>query len=106
MLFDRYLIGCGPIHVTPQSVGPGGFHLVLGLLPVAGGAVVVESDWMKTVQTAVGSHIPECLPLRAPAVLLAAAVLFFIGIDVLAIELAGHKGYDGGEFFDLCLHQS
>ncbi len=103
-MFDRYLIGCGPIHVTPQSVRPGGFRLVLGLLPVAGGAVVVGSDWMKTVQTEVGSHIPECLPLRVPAVLLTAAVLFFIGIDVLAIELAGHEGYGGGEFFDLCLH--
>jgi hypothetical protein len=98
LLFDRYLVGCGPIHVTPQSVGPGGFRLGLGLLPVAGGAVVVESNWMKTMQTAVGSHIPECLSLRAPVVLLAAAMLFFIGIDVLAIELAGHEGYDGGEF--------
>ncbi len=79
---------------------------MLGLLPVAGGAVVVEFDWIKTEQTAVGSHIPECLPLRDPAVLLAAAVLFFIGIDVLAIDLADHEGYGGGEFFDLCLHQS
>ncbi len=106
MLFDRYPIGCGPIHVTPQSVGPGGFRLVLGLLPVAGGDVVVDSNWMKTVQTAAGSHIPECLPMRVPAGLLAAAVLFFIGIDVLAIELAGHEGYGGGEFFDLCLNRS
>ncbi len=98
MLFDRHPIGCGPIHVTPQSVGPGGFRLVLGLLPVAGGAVVVKSDWMKTVRIAVGSHIPSFLHLRAPAVLLATAVIFFIGIDVLAIELADHEGNGGGEF--------
>ncbi len=87
MLFDRYLIGCGPIHVTPQSVGPGGFRLVLGLLPVAGGVVVVESDWIKTVQTAVGSHIPECLPLRAPAVLLAAACSSLLGLMFLPLNL-------------------
>ncbi len=105
-MFDCYPIGCGPIHVPPQSVGPGGFYLVLGLLPVAGGAVVVESNWMKTVQTAVGFHILECLPLRVPAVLLAATVIFFIGIDVLAIELAGHEGDGGGELFDLCLQRS
>jgi hypothetical protein len=105
-LIDHYPLGCRPIHVTPQSVGPGGFHLVLGFLPVAGGAVMVESDWMKTVQTAVGSRILEFLHLRAPAVLLAAAVIFFIGIDVLAIEHAGQEGDGGAEFFDLCLHQS
>ncbi len=97
-MFNRYPIGCGPIHVTPQSVGPGGFRLVLGLLPVAGGSVVVKSDWMKTVRTAVGSHIPAFLHLRVPAVLHAATVIFFIGIDVLTIELAGHEGDGGGEF--------
>ncbi len=48
---------------------------------------MVESDWMKTVQTAVGSHIPECLPLRVPAVLLAAAVIFFIGLMFLPLNL-------------------
>ncbi len=106
MLFGRYPPGCGPIHVTPQSVETGGFCLVLGFLPVAGSAVVVESNWIKTVQTAVGSHIPECLHLSVPTVLLAFAVIFFIGIDVLAIELAGHESNGGGEFFDLCLHQS
>jgi hypothetical protein len=31
--------------------------------------------------------------------------IFFIGIDVLTIELAGYEGNGSGKFLDLCLHQ-
>jgi len=52
-------LGVGPIHVVLESVAPCSFTLVLGLFLDAGHAVVFDSNWMKTMQAAVSSHVPE-----------------------------------------------
>ena len=104
LLFHCNALDVWPKHVTPESVTPCSFNLVLGLFVVAGCSVVVDSNWMKTMQAAVSFHVPEFLHLGAPAVTLAATAVSTVGVDALAIELGGHAGDGGGEFLHLCLH--
>jgi hypothetical protein len=101
LLFHCNALGVGPKHIVPESVTPCSFNLVLGLFVVAGCAVVVDSNWMKTMWAAVCFHVPEFLHLGVPAVTLAATSVSAVGIDVLAIELGGHAGDGGGEFLHL-----
>ena len=109
LLFQFDAIGVGPIHFSPKPVAPCSFALVLGFFVDAGHAVMFDSNWMKTMQAAVRSHVPEFLKL-AP---LAAFVCSAVGVDILAIrvgvrivvELVGHAGDGGGELFNLRLHR-
>ncbi len=44
LLFLCDALGVGPKHVTPESVTPHSFNLVLGLFPATGRTVVVDSN--------------------------------------------------------------
>ena len=101
LLLPCYALGIGPKHVAPESVAPCGFDLVLRLFIGAGCTVVVELDWMKTMQAAVSAHVSEFCHLGAPA---AASTVTAVGIGVLVVELGGHAGDGGGEFLNLRLH--
>jgi len=106
LLFHCNALGIGPKHVSLKSVAPCSFDLVLGLFIGAGCAVMVDSNWMKTMRAAISSHVSEFCHLGVPAVSLATtAAVSAVGIDVLAVELGGHAGDGGGEFLDLRLHR-
>ena len=101
LLLHCNALGVGPKHVASESVAPCGFDLVLGFFIGAGCAVVVEPDWMKTMQAAISTHVLEFCHLGAPA---ATSAVTAVGIDVLIVELGGHAGDGGGEFLNLRLH--
>ena len=63
MLFNGVTIGYGPVHVTPQSVGPSCVILVAVQFVGARPAVVVGADGMETVGVAVGAHVAKFLHL-------------------------------------------
>ena len=50
LLLDTDVDGWGPVDTAAFSIGPGGCHIVVGLLPLASGACVVYAGWMVAVQ--------------------------------------------------------
>ena len=56
MLLDADADWQWPVDTTAFSVIPSCRHVVVGLLPLAGGARVVCADWMETVQPTVAAH--------------------------------------------------
>jgi hypothetical protein len=56
LLLDTGVDGWWPVDAAAFSISPGGHHIVVGLLPLAGGAYVVHAGWMVTVQQTVATH--------------------------------------------------
>jgi hypothetical protein len=56
LLLDTDANGWWPVDAATFSIGPGGRHIMVGLLPLAGGACVVHAGWMVAVQRTVVTH--------------------------------------------------
>ncbi len=82
LLFHCNAFGVGPIHVAPEPAAPCSIALVLGLFVDAGHAVVLDSNWMKTMRAAVRSHVPKFLKWSPLSAFYCSAV----GVDILAIR--------------------
>jgi hypothetical protein len=110
LLLDCHLLGGWPKHVATKAVGPSGSNVVLRLPPLisAGGTVMVGTDWMEPMQTAVGAHVPNFFNSGLPAYAIAAAasVGATVGIPVLIVgQLCGHGSNGSSELLNLALHR-
>jgi hypothetical protein len=110
LLLNCYSHGGRPIRVATKAVGPSGGNVVLGLPPLmsVGDAVMVGTDWMEPMQTAVGTHVMHLLHLGLPAHAIAAVACAgtAVGVQVLVVgHLCGHGGNGGIELLDLALHR-
>ena len=63
LLFNGDMVGYGPVHVTPQSVGPSSIVLVGIQFVGTRLAVVVGADGTETMGVAVGAHVVKLLHL-------------------------------------------
>jgi hypothetical protein len=84
LLFNSYLFGYWPEHVTSPLICPSGISLVVALLPAAHRAVVVLSNWVEAMGVTIASHVPELCHLGAPAVSIGVSVgvaIFIVGFD-------------------------
>jgi hypothetical protein len=109
LLLNCHLLGRWPKRVATEVVGPSGGNVVLGLHPLisAGDAVVVGTNWMEPMRTALGAHVTDLLHLGLPAHAIAAAACAgaIVGVPVLVVgHLCGHGGDGGSELHDLALH--
>ncbi len=110
LLLDCHSLGGRPKCVATKAVDPSGGNVVLGLPPLisAGDTVMVGTNWMEPMQTAVGTHVTDLLHLGLPAHAIAAAPSAGIAVGILVLivgHLCGHDSDGGSELFDLALHR-
>jgi hypothetical protein len=108
LLLDCCALSGGPVHVTIKSVPPCAHSVVVGLLPLAVGAVMLQSDWMEPLGLAVGAHVPEFLHLGVLACTVSttfASTSACIWIFILIVELGSNECDGGRMLLDLGLHR-
>jgi hypothetical protein len=121
LLLDTDTDGWWPVDTAAFSIGPGGRHIMVGLLPLAGGACVVHAGWMVAVQATVATHalqfgVLDCVefgpsfssPAAAAAAAAASAIAAASAAAVGYVLRVGHHSCECGNLvgqgLDLCSH--
>jgi hypothetical protein len=119
LLLNTDADGWWPVDSATFSIGPGGRHIVVGLLLLAGGACVVHTSWMVAVRQTVATHaswfgVLDCFVFglsfssATAAAAAASAAAATSAATVGYVLLVGHRSCECGNLvgqgFDLCDH--